>query len=419
MRVLWFSVTPSLYEEKKYGGWVASLEKIIKERCLDITLGIAFEYPEKCFKKIKDGVSYYPISIMNVRKNKYMVKFGYKKEWMILRTACMKIVEDFKPDIIQCFGSEWPFCAIASEVNIPVIVHMQGFTNVYNLSSELAMSVYDSRHVAGLNIFKHLSCVLQNKQRNIYDQEERERMKINYYFMGRTEWDKNIVAHYSPKAQYFYCPEAIRPEIYNANIQWELPPDKRLKLVTITQAGKLKGNEIILRTAEILKKQFNIDFEWRVAGVKELFLEFEKKTGILAKNVNINLLGMIDSKEVVRELASAHIYIHPAIIDNSPNSLCEAQIIGCPVIAANVGGIPQLVKDGETGLLFPYNEPHSLAFKIMDLYKDTKKMASMSQKEIVLAKKRHDPIKLASTIQEIYLHCINDYVTRMEKNSAL
>ena len=46
-------------------------------------------------------------------------------------------------------------------------------------------------------------------------------------------------------------------------------------------------------------------------------------------------------------------------------------------------------------------------------------MVSMSQKEIVLAKKRHDPIKLASTIQEIYLHCINDYVTRMEKNSAL
>ena len=46
---------------------------------------------------------------------------------------------------------------------------------------------------------------------------------------------------------------------------------------------------------------------------------------------------MIDSEQVAQELSSSRVYIHPAIIDNSPNSLCEAQIVGCPVIAANVG----------------------------------------------------------------------------------
>ena len=128
---------------------------------------------------------------------------------------------------------------------------------------------------------------------------------------------------------------------------------------------------------------------------------------------------MIGPQDIANELASAHMYVHPAIIDNSPNSLCEAQIIGCPVIATNVGGIPQLVKDGETGILYPYNEPHTLAFKIMDLFKEPEKMIQISQNEITLARERHDPGKLADTIREIYLTCINDYANRIEENSVI
>ena len=42
MRVLWFSVTPSLYDEKKYGGWIASLERIVKKYGNNIELAISF-----------------------------------------------------------------------------------------------------------------------------------------------------------------------------------------------------------------------------------------------------------------------------------------------------------------------------------------------------------------------------------------
>lgn len=414
MRVLWFSVTPSLYEEKKYGGWVASLERIITNKCPDINLGIAFEHPDGYFKKEKNGVVYYPINVLFSWPNRLRVKVDCRQEWRILKQSCRKIIDDFKPDIIQCFGSEWPFSAIAEDLDIPVVVHMQGFTNVYNLSAELAMSFYDYKHVIGFNPLKLLSYKNRQRQKKFYDQEERKRMRINSYYMGRTEWDKNIVEHYSPNANYYYCPEAIRPEIYEAKNRWKLPLGEKLKIVTITQAGRLKGNEIILRTAEILKKQFCVNFEWVVAGNKQGILEFEKKTGIKAEDVNVKPIGMIGPNEIAEILSTSHMYIHPAIIDNSPNSLCEAQLIGCPVIAAYVGGIPQLVDNDITGLLYPYNEVHTLAFKIMDLYNDFEKMKRISSNEMEAAKKRHDPDLIADVTYKIYVQCIKHFQDRME-----
>ena len=95
-------------------------------------------------------------------------------------------------------------------------------------------------------------------------------------------------------------------------------------------------------------------------------------------------------------------YIHPAIIDNSPNSLCEAQVIGCPVIAANVGGIASLVDDGKTGILYPYNEPHMLAFKIMELGQNRELLKFLSENEIKTAIERHNP-------EDIYLYLYSVY----------
>ena len=134
----------------------------------------------------------------------------------------------------------------------------------------------------------------------------------------------------------------------------------------------------------------------------------EKKTGINHKEYNIKLLGMISANKVAEELANSSIYIHPAIIDNSPNSLCEAQIIGCPVIAANVGGISSLVEDGKTGILYPYNETHMLAFRIMELFSDRIKLNELSKNAKQVAKRRHEPDNLYNVLYGIYNEICDD-----------
>lgn len=81
MRVLWLSVTPSLYDEKTSGGWIASLERIIRQYGKDIELGIAFEHSDKCFKVERDGVTYYPMNKIDTRIKKLRLMLNYANEW--------------------------------------------------------------------------------------------------------------------------------------------------------------------------------------------------------------------------------------------------------------------------------------------------------------------------------------------------
>lgn len=413
MRVLWLSVTPSLYDEGKIGGWIASLESIVQSKHVaDIKLGIVFETDKVTeFRVRKNGTTYYPFINKHSALYKIRTRTSVWKRWDDIRPKILKAIDDFKPDIIHCFGSEWPYGAIVNDVDIPVVIHMQGFLNIYNMSQEMAVSKYDQFKDAIFNPLKLYRLATTRKNERSKVDFERKLMVANHYFMGRTEWDKNICKYFSPGSKYYHVSEAIRPDIYDAVKLWH-DTGGSLRLITITQAGYLKGNEIILRAAKILKEDLGLNFEWRVAGNKSLFRIFEKKTGIKAANVNVNLIGMIDSSQIVEELSSALFYIHPAIIDNSPNSLCEAQLVGCPVIASNVGGIPQLVEDGKTGFLYPYNEPYALAFIIRNLMEERERLSEISKQEIVFAKKRHDPDAIFKDVVETYADIITDYKGR-------
>jgi glycosyltransferase involved in cell wall biosynthesis len=402
MRVLWFSPTPSMYDEGKVGGWVASLELAIRMYQPDIELAIAFDSAEAiAFKVKKENVTYYPMRHAYSLGDCILMKFGAKVVGDTYIDDLMRVVNDFGPDIIQCFGSEWPYGQVAEYTNIPVVIHMQGFLNIYNLSASLALSRHDARRCNRVGPKWLYHALFDWRRSEAADVLEREIMSKGRFFMGRTEWDRDIVRYFSPGAEYFHCEEALRPAIYCSENIWRWT-DGTPRIITVTQAGTLKGNEMILRTAKILKEVFHFDFTWRVAGNRESFIRFERKTGISCEDVGIELLGMIPAEQVVEELSAARVYVHPAIIDNSPNSLCEAQTLGCPVIATYAGGIPSMVQDGETGFLYPYDEPYALAFKIMGVTDDREKLEYISAKERTTALARHAPQAIAERVMEIY-----------------
>lgn len=401
IRVLWFSVTPSLYDEKSYGGWVASLERIIRRYGSHMELGIAFEHTDTCFKQFKDGVTYYPINKVKSKLGKIRLMLDYNYEWDLLKPCMLDIIEDFKPDIIQCFGTEWPFGLIGDFTKVPVVIHMQGFSTIYSLSCSMVyrnLDVYKYLHYNPFSIFRYKYRSLKNSKAEF---RENKIMKINRFYMGRTEWDKNIVKYFNPHAKYYHCEEALRSEIINSPYSWKYQERKQMRIITISSASSLKGNELILRTAQLLKK-FGFEFEWRVAGSKDSFLFSEKKIGINHVNLGIKLIGRIEASAVAKELAEADVYVHTAIIDNSPNSLCEAQYIGCPVLSTFVGGIPQLVEDGKTGLFYPYNEPYTLAFKLMNIFQNVKLLSYLSKNEILVSHNRHND-------ESIFLQLFNIY----------
>ena len=116
---------------------------------------------------------------------------------------------------------------------------------------------------------------------------------------------------------------------------------------------------------------------------------------------------MLNSEILVKYLISSDLYIHTAYIDNSPNSICEAQLLGIPIIATYVGGIPSLIENQKDGLLIPANDPYSLAFEIIKLFGDEFRQKKYSLNSKLKALKRHNPDIILNDLIKVYTELCN------------
>ena len=86
---------------------------------------------------------------------------------------------------------------------------------------------------------------------------------------------------------------------------------------------------------------------------------------------NIELVGHKSGDELAREIANARAVVAPSEwYENYPLSVLEAMGFGKPIIAANIGGLPEIVRDGVSGLLFQPGNANDLAEKIKLLWND-------------------------------------------------
>lgn len=409
MRVLWFSINAACYSTKittahNGGGWVSSLEKIVSG-IDDIRLGIAFEYNSPKFKDTIGNVDYYPIRSTSGKFNQIRKYFTISHEEYLIIPECLKIIDDFKPDIIQCFGSEWCFGLVAKYTNIPVVIHMQGSMPSYVNAlypprySKYSKLFYDLVHCKFKNIIYSMFAEKRNKQRA--EREERV-LKVNNNFLGRTDWDKSITKLFSPGSNYYVCNEMLRDSFRDSIASWHTHNSDEITLCTTGNGSLWKGLDVVLKTAKILKKQSNIKFKWLLIGgsSNKDYIEWMEKLKF-ADN-SIEFLGILSEDELKNTLLSSDIYVHTAYIDNSPNALCEAMILGLPCIASYVGGISSLMKNGESGILVPVNEPYYLAGKIIELAQDKFLQERLSKNASEVASQRHSPQNILKELISAY-----------------
>lgn len=402
MRVLWFSVTPSLFHPKSNnhngGGWIASLEQIMRD-VSSLELGVAFLFSDADFKYERGGVSYYPIPIYK----KPILQCLQKKDWKAKMLAyCLRIINDYKPDLIQIFGSENDFGQLCQQTDIPIVIHMQGCLPPYhNALFPIGMNKYDFFFCKGLTW--HFRWMGLRSERSFRKRAEQEIQTIQHcrYFMGRTDWDKRMVNLFNPKAVYFHCEEALRDSFLTGNKHWTSTKSTRVNIVSVISSPWYKGVDLILKTAKLLKRFTTLDFEWRIYGVRDIRF-YEQKYGIRASEVNVCPMGTATKEELVDALCASSFFVHPSYIDNSPNSVCEAQILGMPVLATNVGGLSTIVRDGETGILFPANDPYTLASHIKQLASDPCRCQSLGDAAMRQATERHNPERIRKTLLNIY-----------------
>jgi glycosyltransferase involved in cell wall biosynthesis len=414
MRILWFTNTPSCYTYEvkgnktgyNGGGWISSAEKEIRQ-CHNIELGVSFLMDGQPDKVEQNGVVYYPIPqpILPLfrkieRKIDMIVKSVEKNEestWPYYLAKFRCILKDFKPDIIHVWGSEGLFGLIYKITNIPIVLHIQGVLNPY-LNAYLPPFISWSLYKQNLIFRKPLKIFFEHKKWRMQAYRELKIYKGVSIFLGRTDWDRRVSHILNPSSVYYHVDEILRDDFYSESSR-SIP--QQLTIITTISDPLYKGFDLVLKTAKFLKENLKLTFTWKCYGnINPVFIE--DLVGIRHSDVNVELTGVASSKTLLEAELNATLYFHPSYIDNSPNSLCEAQMLGLPVISTNVGGIPSLVENGYSGYLVPANDPYQAASLIELLFNDKKKNVEMGLKGQKMARVRHNRQRVVEQIYSVY-----------------
>jgi glycosyltransferase involved in cell wall biosynthesis len=166
-----------------------------------------------------------------------------------------------------------------------------------------------------------------------------------------------------------------------------------------------KGVATLLKAAQSCP-----DIEVKIAGDGMLRRDLEN---YIEKNhlKNVTILGHI--KDVSRIIADSNFVVVPSeCYENFPYAIIEAAIMKKPVIASRVGGIPEMVRENETGLLFERGNHKQLAEKIHYLYDNPQLTADMGENAGKFAESRFDAGKYYQKIIKVYQDAIGMHKTQ-------
>lgn len=422
MKVLWFSLSPCNSIKRNNSihviqGWMVSLENEIK-KCADIQLNVAFftNVDENSF--YFEGVRYYPMKKnvlnQNIALNRVLERrISEKRKDARIIKMLLDVVKQSSPDIIHIHGTEESFGLVAEHIkNIPIVFSIQGLIAPYK---EKYFSGISKNQAYNLDSFiDRLKGVGIKKQyQSFCYRAEREKSFLNRakYIFGRTFWDRDCTLTLNPKRKYYVVNEILRPEFYTKH--WKgFISDNKIKIVSTISGGVYKGFETILKTAVILKKYSHLDFEWHIAGYtsKTKWVHIcEKITNIKSENANIIFHGQIDADELSDLLCSSDIYVQVSHIENSPNSVCEAMMLGMPIIASYAGGTASLLENGKEGILYQDGDPYVLAGAVMHLYKNPEMAIAFGTASYKRAHYRHNKERIVGELLSGYESIIKDF----------
>lgn len=415
MKILWFAascgyvretVGTSVRCEGGYngGGWISSLLNEVK-RLEGMEVGVCFAMDGQPFKSEQDGVTYYPFpNHKKSWKDKLLDIINYRHPerdkilWSQYEEYFKKVIADFKPDIIHIFGSELYLGLATFVAPCPVVLHVQGLLSLY-------IYIWFPSGVSKLSyLFQDLNIkkIYDRFQLYVYWQRscyrEQQVLRHTRHVIGRTHWDKLATEILNPERVYHYGGEILRKEFYQEH---ERAIPRRLTIVSTSSSPMYKGFDYVLQTANVLKNVMHRDFEWLVYGnVDPAF--HQKFTGLRHEELNIRLMGVTSASELCHTISNATVYFQPSYIENSPNSVCEAQILGVPVVATNVGGTASLIQEGETGFLVPTNDPYTAAWRIIQLCDDVVLNQRVGRQSQAMAQKRHHKDEIVTSLINTY-----------------
>jgi glycosyltransferase involved in cell wall biosynthesis len=313
----------------------------------------------------------------------YANGFPNKKisKWFSSNKKFKKLVNEFEPDVIFVDRTRH-FALEASKTDIPLIIHLRGDHWAEIIMAKETLYKSGGRKIA-INKWEEMAekCFKNSK----------------LIIPICNHLSKITKERYSGKpVETMY--QAINSEnwFHKKGIELKHPCVGILQSATIWE--KTKEMKIL---PDVLEKMPDVHFYWAGDGVYK-----DEVLPLLEKYENFHWLGSLEYPDKVREfLTEIDVYALISGIDMSPLSLQEAQLMEKPVIATNVGGIPELMKDGETGYLIEKGNSKELFEKLSRILDNLEKSKEMG-------KKGRDFVKDNFNLDKI----CNDFLNHLKKH---
>lgn len=195
---------------------------------------------------------------------------------------------------------------------------------------------------------------------------------------------------------------------YNDNIEC---PDDLTRLTrpiigTVGRLHRIKGHKYLVAAFSKTIQRFPTA-NLLVVGDGDQRDDLNQQITELGLNDSVHLLGSRDDVRAI--LQHIDIFVFPSLEEGLGIALIEACMVGKPYVATNVGGIPEIIKDGKSGFLVPPSDSVTLGEKIVLLLENNekyKKLASHSQQVVKNRFNIYDKVRI---LEELYLQSIKCY----------
>jgi glycosyltransferase involved in cell wall biosynthesis len=405
MKILWITNTlfPDICKELNIqtpvvGGWMFSGAQALLEANNHIELAVAALYDGDILKEVTiNEITYFLVPNSN--------STTLKNYWKDVNSS-------FAPDVVHIHGTEYPHGLAYSNAcgNSNVVVSIQGLVSIYERYYYGGIKEKELLRNTTLRDYLRLDTIfIQRQKMAMRGSLEKVMIQSVDHVIGRTSWDKAQCWAVNSHANYHFCNETLRNEFYQHS--WDINNCEKHSIFLSQAHYPIKGLQQVIKALPIILRDFPdtkvyvagnnfvTKSGWRLNGFAKYINALMQANGVADK---VRFTGVLSEEEMSKKYLSSHVFVCPSSIENSPNSIGEAQLLGVPCVASYVGGIADMITDGETGLLYRFEEVEMLAASVCEIFSEESLAFKLSENAKRAAAIRHDKLINSKCLNAIY-----------------